>query len=104
VTLASRVARASVVLAVVLLVLPTPADATGTAPACDGRPATLVGIEGDDVLTGTDGPDVIVGLGGRDEITGPVTSWISPMSRGSAPSTSTAATATTGCSARPVST
>ena len=67
-TLVSRLPRAPLVLAVVLIALPTPAVAAGTAPTCDGREATLVGTDGDDVLTGTDGPDVIVALDGRDEI------------------------------------
>jgi hypothetical protein len=33
-------------------------------PLCSGATATIVGTEGDDVLTGTPGPDVIAGLGG----------------------------------------
>jgi len=39
-------------------------------PTCDGRVATIVGTEGDDILTGTMGDDVIVGLGGNDQISG----------------------------------
>jgi Ca2+-binding RTX toxin-like protein len=35
-------------------------------PTCDGKPATIVGTDGDDDLVGTQGPDVIVGLGGND--------------------------------------
>jgi len=46
-------------------------SATSTAaPMCNGRPATIVGTSGDDVLRGTSGPDVIVGLGGNDTIEG----------------------------------
>jgi Ca2+-binding RTX toxin-like protein len=37
---------------------------------CGGKVATIVGTEGDDVLTGTAGADVIVGLGGNDTISG----------------------------------
>ncbi len=37
-------------------------------PFCDGRPATLVGTDGDDRLVGTAGDDVIVALGGDDII------------------------------------
>lgn len=37
---------------------------------CAGLEPTIVGTEGDDVLTGTNGPDVIMGLGGDDDITG----------------------------------
>lgn len=45
-------------------------DVDSTAPICDGRTATIVGSEHDDVLRGTKGPDVIVGLGGNDTIHG----------------------------------
>jgi len=37
---------------------------------CNGRPATIVGTAGDDVLVGTGGRDVISGLDGDDEISG----------------------------------
>lgn len=37
---------------------------------CQGRPGTIVGTDGDDVLTGTSGPDVIVGGRGNDVIRG----------------------------------
>jgi len=40
------------------------------APPCDGMVPTIVGTEGDDVLTGTGGDDVIAGLGGNDTIVG----------------------------------
>lgn len=43
---------------------------TAAGPMCMGRPATLVGTIGSDVLIGTPGPDVIVGLGGNDVIYG----------------------------------
>jgi hypothetical protein len=49
-------------------------DATSTplppTPTCDGLTATLIGSDGDDVITGTSGNDVIVGLEGDDEIDG----------------------------------
>ena len=47
-------------------------DDGGTVPrgTCDGRPATIVGTPGSDVLTGTPGADVIVAGGGRDWIAG----------------------------------
>lgn len=41
--------------------------AQGT-PTCAGRPATIVGTEGADLLQGTAGVDVIVGNGGDDRI------------------------------------
>ncbi len=37
-------------------------------PTCQGRPATCVGTEGNDVLWGTEDDDVILGLGGNDAI------------------------------------
>ena len=37
---------------------------------CFGKPATIVGTSGDDILQGTDGADVIVGLKGSDFIWG----------------------------------
>ena len=37
---------------------------------CDGRPVTIVGTDGEDVIHGTSGPDVIVGLDGSDVIQG----------------------------------
>jgi len=37
---------------------------------CQGLEPTIVGTEGDDVLSGTNGRDVIMGLGGNDTITG----------------------------------
>lgn len=39
-------------------------------PTCDGKTATIIGTEGDDMLMGTAGDDVIVGLGGNDYING----------------------------------
>jgi Ca2+-binding RTX toxin-like protein len=40
-------------------------------PTCNGKPATIVGTEGSDLLdTGTPGSDVIVGLGGADSLRG----------------------------------
>lgn len=40
------------------------------APTCNGLVPTIVGTNGDDVLTGTSGADVIAGLGGDDVISG----------------------------------
>jgi Ca2+-binding RTX toxin-like protein len=40
------------------------------APTCDGQEATIVGTDGDDVMTGTTGNDVIVGLKGGDNLSG----------------------------------
>jgi predicted extracellular nuclease len=37
---------------------------------CGGLEPTILGTDGDDVLTGTNDPDVIMGLGGDDTITG----------------------------------
>jgi predicted extracellular nuclease len=37
---------------------------------CAGLEPTILGTDGDDVLTGTNGPDVIMGLGGDDVIKG----------------------------------
>ena len=45
---------------------PAPDDAV----TCNGLVATIVGTEGDDVLTGTAGPDVIAALGGDDVVRG----------------------------------
>jgi Ca2+-binding RTX toxin-like protein len=36
---------------------------------CKGRPATIVGTPGNDVLTGTSGRDVVAALGGNDVVT-----------------------------------
>ena len=37
---------------------------------CNGLEATIIGTEGDDVITGTSGVDIIAGLGGEDIIEG----------------------------------
>jgi Ca2+-binding RTX toxin-like protein len=42
----------------------------GAPQTCDGRPATIVGTDGNDTIKGTPGRDVIVGLGGDDQIYG----------------------------------
>lgn len=42
----------------------------GPPSTCDGRVATTVGTNGNDVIKGTPGRDVIVGLGGDDQISG----------------------------------
>ena len=51
------------------LVAPLPAGAEPVA-TCGGKPATIIGTAGADVLKGTTGPDVIVGKGGNDVIRG----------------------------------
>ena len=53
----------------VVILIPSPA-ADAAPPLCGGKPATIVGTTGDDVLKGTDGDDVIVGLAGDDLIKG----------------------------------
>ena len=50
----------------VLTMQPASAPAAADVPTSFGRPATILGTEGDDTLIGTAGPDVIVGLGGSD--------------------------------------
>ncbi|HEV2757530.1 MAG TPA: calcium-binding protein [Actinomycetota bacterium] len=49
------------------LVTGPPVVAQGSA-TCFGRPATIVGTDGEDRIKGTDGPDVIVGGDGADDI------------------------------------
>jgi len=49
-------------------VLFTGGSATGTGATCFGRPATIVGTFGNDVIHGTSGDDVIVSLSGEDTI------------------------------------
>jgi Ca2+-binding RTX toxin-like protein len=39
-------------------------------PTCKGKPASIVGTNGNDLRTGTPGPDVIVGQGGNDTLSG----------------------------------
>ena len=45
-------------------------DQYALAPSCAGKPPTMVGTEGDDVLVGTEKRDVIVALAGNDSIEG----------------------------------
>lgn len=52
-------------LVVMFVSTPTPAQA---APTCFGRPATIVGTNGSDVIYGTNFPDVIASLGGNDSV------------------------------------
>lgn len=65
-----RSAVVAVAAAAALVAVPAagPADAQG--PRCGGLPATIVGTDGDDVLTGTAGRDVIAARGGDDVING----------------------------------
>jgi Ca2+-binding RTX toxin-like protein len=54
-----------------LLLVSRPAAASSSsAPACDGKTATIVGTAKNDVIHGTPGNNVIVGLGGNDAIYG----------------------------------
>lgn len=55
--------------AFVVPLLPT-VPASAAEAVCEGRAATHIGTEGDDVLVGTDGDDVMVGLGGDDTVSG----------------------------------
>ncbi len=55
----------AVLLAVPVLAVNAPASA---APLCDGKPATVVGSPGDDLIQGSAGDDVIVALGGDDTV------------------------------------
>ncbi len=41
---------------------------TGLGHSCAGKPATIVGDDGANVIEGTAGPDVIVALGGADDV------------------------------------
>jgi Ca2+-binding RTX toxin-like protein len=65
----------SLLLSLAALVLATPLALQATASAavartCDGRPATIVGSSGAEVITGTSHADVIVALQGDDTIDG----------------------------------
>jgi Ca2+-binding RTX toxin-like protein len=55
---------------VTILGLSTTVPQPVASATCDGRPATLVGTEKNDVLIGTEGPDIIVGGSGDDIIHG----------------------------------
>lgn len=44
------------------------AELAAAAPACEGRPATIVGTDRSDQIDGTSGPDVIVAKGGNDVV------------------------------------
>jgi Ca2+-binding RTX toxin-like protein len=60
---------AALATAVLLVFGVTSSAASNPWPTCLGKPATIVGTDGNDTLTGTDGNDVIAGLGGDDVIT-----------------------------------
>jgi Ca2+-binding RTX toxin-like protein len=55
-----------------VLALPAPPALTlaGRAPTCKGRPVTILGTDGADVLKGSNQKDVISALGGEDRIDG----------------------------------
>jgi hypothetical protein len=48
----------------------TPPSALAPGATCKGKPATIIGTSGDNLLTGTNGPDVIAALGGNDKASG----------------------------------
>jgi RTX calcium-binding nonapeptide repeat (4 copies) len=50
--------------------LTTTTTTTPDAATCKGKPATIVGTDGNDVRKGTSGRDVMVGLGGNDKLSG----------------------------------
>lgn len=56
--------------ALLLLLCAAGAGAQTPIPKCLGEAPTIIGTEGNDVLTGTDDDDVIVGLGGDDVLNG----------------------------------
>lgn len=47
-------------------------DSIPDTPTCNGRPATIVGTPGDDVIDGGNGKDVIVTFGG---LASPARTW-----------------------------
>jgi hypothetical protein len=49
---------------------PPPTLPSGAPATCKGKPATIVGTEGNDVRTASQGADVIVALGGNDTLSG----------------------------------
>ena len=53
-----------------VLMVPSNVATAEDPPTCDGKPATIVGTPGDDVIDGTSRSDVIHGLGGNDTING----------------------------------
>ena len=59
------IAVGSLTLAAGLLVPVLPMATAGVAETCDGQPATLVGVPGQERLDGTTGPDVIISNGAR---------------------------------------
>ena len=52
------------------MMMVVPAHALVATPTCRGKPATIKGTRGHDVLRGTRGADVIVGGSGNDQING----------------------------------
>jgi Ca2+-binding RTX toxin-like protein len=55
-------------LGLAVLFMPLPAPAQAAVPTCFGRPATIVGTNGNDTIYGTKLPDVIASLGGADVV------------------------------------
>jgi len=58
------------VLAVAALLGVSASASSAAWPTCQGEPATIVGTDGNDLLSGTSDDDVIVGLAGDDQIRG----------------------------------
>jgi Ca2+-binding RTX toxin-like protein len=69
-TAAPEAARSIVVIDGVIYVGTTDSRIYRMSPTCEGKPATIVGTNGNDVRGGTRGRDVIAGLGGNDKLSG----------------------------------
>ena len=54
----------------VLLLIPTGGSVVAAVPKCDGRPATILGTNGNNTINGTSRADVIVAKGGKDKVNG----------------------------------
>ena len=69
--------RTLLVLSVIAITLGLAGPGYAAPPKCDGRLATIVGTDGNDVIRGTAGPDVIVAGAGHDDVNpgGRGTTW-----------------------------